>query len=117
MSALDKAVGELEQKRARDDTERRARQERAAAFLKEFYDADLAPSKRLKECGVEAAFDGRRVLLRKPEEGVYAEALMIVVGEQGEIDVSGKSLGPVDANAREARKDQLIAEIISHFSL
>ena len=42
-----------------------------------------------------AGFDGKRILLTKPEEGVYAEAMMIVVGEQGEIDVSGRSLGLV----------------------
>ena len=117
MSALDKAVAELEAKRNRDDADRKARQERASAFLKEFFDADLAPSKRLKDSGVQAAFDGKRILLQKPEEGVYAEAMMIVVGEQGEIDVSGRSLGPVYANDKETRKKELIAEIISHFSL
>jgi hypothetical protein len=117
MSALDKAVAELEAKRSRDDADRKARQERASAFLKEFFDADLAPSKRLKDSGVQAVFDGKRILLQKPEEGVYAEAMMIVVGEQGEIDVSGRSLGPVYANDKETRKKELIAEIISHFSL
>jgi hypothetical protein len=117
MSALDKAVAELEAKRSRDDADRKARQERASAFLKEFFDADLAPSKRLKDSGVQAAFDGKRILLQKPEEGVYAEAMMIVVGEQGEIDVSGRSLGPVGPSDRETRKKELIGEIISHFSL
>ena len=117
MSSLDKAVAELEAKRSRDDADRKARQERASAFLKEFFDADLAPSKRLKDSGVQAAFDGKRILLQKPEEGVYAEAMMIVVGEQGEIDVSGRSLGPVYVNDKETRKKELIGEIISHFSL
>ena len=117
MSALDKAVGELEAKRAKDDADRRARQQMASAFLKEFFDTDLAPSKKLKDNGVQAAFDGKRIVLQKPEEGVYAEGMMIVIGEQGEIDVSGKSLGPVYANDKETRKRELIAEIISHFSL
>ena len=49
MSALDKAVAELDAKRAKDDAERRARQQAATAFLKEFFDADLAPSKSLKD--------------------------------------------------------------------
>ena len=40
-----------------------------------------------------------------------------VVGEQGEIDVGGKSLGRFQAGDEEARKSDLIAEIISHFSL
>ncbi len=117
MSALDKAVAELDAKRGREDAERRNRQQAATAFLKEFFDGDLAPSKSLKDRGVQAAFDGKRILLTRPEEGVYAEGMMIVVGEQGEIDVSGRSLGPVYANDKEIRKKELIAEIISHFSL
>ena len=117
MSALDKAVAELEAKRSRDDADRRARQQAATAFLKEFFDADLAPSKSLKEGGVQALFDGKRILLTKPEEGVYAEGMMIVVGEQGEIDVSGRSLGLVQAKDNDTIKKELIAEIISHFSL
>ena len=117
MSALDKAVAELEAKRAQDDSQRQARQRAASAFLKDFFDADLASSKILKERGVQAAFDGTRILLQKPEEGVYAEGMMIVVGEQGEIDVSGRSLGPVGSGDREAKKKELIGEIISHFSL
>jgi hypothetical protein len=117
MSALDEAVAELERKRAEGDAERRARQQAAIALLKEFYDADLAPSRTLKKCGVQAAFDGKRILLQKPEEGVYAEGMMIVVGEQGEIDVSGKSIGAVGSGDRDAKKKELIAEIISHFSL
>ena len=116
MSALDKAVAELEAKRARDDENRRARQDAASAFLREFFDADLVPSQKLKDNGVQAAFDGKRIVLQKPEEGVYAEGMMIVVGEQGEIDVSGRSLGPVHVGD-EVRKKELIAEIISHFSL
>ena len=117
MSALDKAVAELDAKRSRDDAERRARQEAATAFLKEFFDADLAASTSLKESGVLPVFDGKRILLTKPEEGVYAEGMMIVVGEQGEVDVSGRSLGLVYAKDKETRKKELIAEIISHFSL
>ncbi len=117
MSALDKTVAELDAKRSRDDSERRARQQAAITFLKEFFDADLAPSKSLQSNGVQAVFDGKRILLTKPEEGVYAEGMMIVVGEQGEIDVSGRSLGPVYVKDKDARKKELIAEIISHFSL
>ena len=117
MSALDKAVADLDTKRHKDAADRRARQDAASAFLKEFFDADLASSSALKNRGVQAAFDGKRILLTRPEEGVYAEGMMIVVGEQGEIDVSGRSLGPVYANDKETRRNELIAEIISHFSL
>jgi hypothetical protein len=117
MSALDKAVAELEARRAKEDADRRQRQQAAGAFLKEFVDADLSPSKKLKENGVQVAFDGSRILLQRPEEGVYAEGMMIVVGEQGEIDVSGRSLGPVGSADKDAKKKELIAEIIAHFSL
>ena len=122
MSALDRAVAELEARRTREESERRSRHRAASAFLREFFDADIATSKKLKDSGVQAAFDGTRILLRKPEEGVYAEGMMIVVGEQGEIDVSGRSLGPVNAGAdgkkdSDLKKTELIAEIIAHFSL
>ena len=40
MSALDKAVAELDAKRSKDDAERRSRQQAATTFLKEFFDAD-----------------------------------------------------------------------------
>ncbi len=117
MSALDKAVAELQARRAKDEAERRARQDAAAAFLKAFFEADVAPSKILKDNGVSAGFDGKRIVLQKPAEGVYAEGMMIVVGEQGEIDVRGRSLGPVSPADRDAKKKELIAEIIAHFSL
>ena len=117
MSALDQAVAELEAKRTKDDADRKSRQAAAGAFLKAFFDADIAPSRRLKDAGVQAAFDGSRLILRKPEEGVYAEGMMIVVGEQGEIDVNGRSLGPVGKADADVKKNELIAEIISHFSL
>ena len=117
MSALDKAVTELEAKRTREESERRARHRAASAFLKEFFDADIATSNKLRGSGLQAAFDGARILLQKQEEGVYAEGMMIVVGEQGEIDVSGRSLGPVNAADLDTKRNELIAEIIAHFSL
>ena len=117
MSALDHAIAELEDKRAKENAERQARHRQSCTFLKEFYDADLASSQKLKAHGVHAAFDGARILLEKPEVGVYADGMMIVVGEQGEVDVNGRSLGPVQSDQRDVMKSELISEIISHFSL
>jgi hypothetical protein len=117
MSALDKAVAELEAKRGKDEAERQARRQAAGAFLKEFFEGDIAPSQALKRNGIEAVFDGQRILLHRPEEGVYSEGMAIVVGEQGEIDVSGRSLGAINAAGRDTKRNELIAEIISHFSL
>ena len=117
MSALDQAISELEEKRAKENAERRMRHQAACAFLKEFHEADLVPSKKLKAHGVRTVFDGARILLEKPDVGVFADGMMIVVGEQGEIDVNGKSLGPVRPDHPDIKKNELIAEIISHFSL
>ena len=117
MSALDQAIEELEIKRAKDNAERSARLETACAFLKEFYESDVATSNKLKAQGVRTTFDGKRILLEKPEVGVYADGMLIVVGEQGEIDVNGKSLGPVAPDRKDVKKNELIAEIISHFDL
>ena len=117
MSALDQAIADLEAKRARDEAQRRERQQAARAFLKEFYEADVSPSQKLKQHGVHAIFDGTRILLEKPEEGLYADGMMIVAGQHGEIDVSGRSLGLVVPDEKDAKKKELIDEIISHFSL
>jgi hypothetical protein len=117
MSALDQAVSQLEEKRAKENAERKTRHQTACAFLKEFYDSDVATSTKLKSHGVRTLFDGARILLERPEVGVYADGMMIVVGEQGEIDVNGKSLGPVELERKDVKKNELIAEIISHFSL
>jgi hypothetical protein len=117
MSALDEAITELESNRAKESAERQKRHQMACAFLKEFFESDVAPSKKLKAHGVRTTFDGARILLEKPEVGVYADGMMIVVGEQGEIDVNGKSLGPVRPDHPNIKKNELIAEIIAHFSL
>ena len=45
MSALDKAVAEIEAKRAQRGSERAERREAACAFLKEFYEKDVERSR------------------------------------------------------------------------
>jgi hypothetical protein len=40
-----------------------------------------------------------------------------VVGEQGEIDIAGRSLGPYQPTEKLAKKHELIGEIISFFDL
>jgi hypothetical protein len=117
VSELDKALGALETRRAEEEAERQRRRTAACAFLKGFYEGDVAPSRKLKERGIAAYFDGARLVLERPDEGHFSEGLLIVVGEQGEIDVGGKSLGRHQSGEEAARKNELIAEIISHFSL
>jgi hypothetical protein len=117
VSEIDKALAALEARRAEEETERKRRRTAACAFLKGFYEADVAPSQKLKERGIATYFDGARLVLERPDEGHFSEGLLIVVGEQGEIDVGGKSLGRHQPGDETARKSELIAEIITHFSL
>ena len=117
MSELDKALAALEARRAEEEADRRRRRAAACDFLKGFYEADVAPSEKLKERGIASSFDGARLVLERPDEGHFSEGLLIVVGEQGEIDVGGKSLGRPQGGDEAAKKSELIAEIISHFSL
>ncbi len=117
MSELDKVFGELTEKRARADAERRERQRIAAEFLTEFYEADIKPSQTLKSRGIEAHLVDNKLILHKPQSGAYGEPLYIVVGEQGEIDIAGRSLGRYQPADKLARKRELIGEIISFFDL
>ena len=117
MSDFDRALSAIETKRSREEAARKRRVEAAAQFLKTFYEKDIKASKKLKEYGIETEFDGLRLVLERPGEGQFSEGLLIVVGEQGEIDVGGKSLGRFAAGDEVAKKGELIDEIISHFSL
>jgi hypothetical protein len=117
MSELDKAVAALEARRTDEEAERQKRRTAACAFLKGFYEIDVAPSKKLKERGVATYFDGARLVLERPDEGHFSEGLLIVVGEHGEIDVGGRSLGRYQPCDEAEKKNELIAEIITHFSL
>jgi hypothetical protein len=117
MSELDKVFTELAQKRAQQDTERRERQKTGVAFLAEFYEQDIKPSQTLKARGIESHFTDNKLVLHRPQSGHYEEPLYIVVGEQGEIDIAGRSLGRYQPAEKLARKRELIGEIITFFDL
>ena len=117
MSELDRAVAALDARRTEEEAERQRRRAAACAFLRSFYEADVAPSQKLKERGIASSFDGARLVLQRPAEGHFSDGLAIVVGEQGEIDIGGKSLGRHQAGEETAKKRELIAEIISHFNM
>ena len=113
MSELDKVFAELAQKRAQQDRERRERQKLAAEFLAEFFDQDIKPSQTLKNRGVEAHFADNKLILHRPQSGHYEEPLYIVVGEQGEIDIAGRSLGRFPAGGKTREKTR--ADRRDHF--
>jgi hypothetical protein len=117
MSELDKVFGELAAARAKQDQERRERVKLAADFLTEFFERDIKPSQTLKSRGVEAHLVDNKLVLHKPQSGHYEEPLYIVVGEQGEIDLAGRSLGRYQPAEKQAKKRELIGEIITFFDL
>jgi hypothetical protein len=117
MSELDKVFGELAQKRAQADRERREQQKLAVDFLTEFFEQDIKPSQTLKSRGIEANFVDNKLVLHRPQSGHYQEPLYIVVGEQGEIDIAGRSLGRYEPGEKLAKKRELIGEIITFFDL
>jgi hypothetical protein len=117
MSELDKVFGELAETRAQQDRERRERQKLAVEFLAEFFEQDIKPSQTLKSRGIEAHFVDGKLILHKPQSGHYEEPLYIVVGEQGEIDIAGRSLGRYQPAEKLAKKRELIGEVISFFNL
>lgn len=117
MSELDKVFNELSATRTQQARERRDRQKLAGDFLAEFYEQDIKPSQTLKTRGVEAHFVDSKLILHKPQSGHYEEPLYIVVGEQGEIDIAGRSLGRYQPADKAAKKRELIGEIISFFDL
>jgi hypothetical protein len=117
MSELDKVFGELAGKRAQQDQERRERFKLAAEFLTEFFEQDIKPSQTLRNRGIEAQFIDHKLILHRPQSGHYEEPLYIVAGEQGEIDIAGKSLGRYQPAEKLAKKRELIGEIIAFFDL
>lgn len=114
-SELDKALAALDAKRAREEAERQKRRGLACAFLQSFHDNDVKPSAQLKARGVTAQFDGTTLVMERMEEGDFSEPLIIVIDEQGEIDVGGKSLGRIQPGDESEKKSVLIEEIIAHF--
>ncbi len=116
MSELDKVLSALEGRREQEEAERQKRRQLACEFLGSFYENDVKPSLKLKARGIAAWFDGGRLALERPDEGDFAEPLVVVVGEQGEIDAGGKSLGRFQPGEEAAKKNALIAEIIAHFN-
>jgi hypothetical protein len=116
VSELDRALAALEARRAQEEADRQKRRSLACDFLRAFHENDVKPSGRLEARGIEAAFLDGRLMLRRPDEGDFSEPLIIVIGEQGEIDVGGKSLGRFQPGEETEKRNALIAEIIAHFN-
>jgi hypothetical protein len=117
MSEIDRIYDEREARRASQDRERKDRVYVAAAFLTEFYEKDVKPSRALADHGIAAHFSDNRIVFHLTAAGPYAEPFQIAVGEQGEIDVGGRSLGRYMPDDKVKVRRELIGEILTFFDL
>ena len=117
MSELDKTVRELIAARSQKETERRQRYDVGCSFLRDFYEGHLRTSQVLQDEGIEATYEGNKLILHKPATGHFLEPLLIVVDEQGNLDCAGRSLREYVPEQKDERVKKLIAEIIDHFDL
>jgi hypothetical protein len=117
MSEIDRIYDEREARRAALEMERRERFEIAAHFLTEFYENDVGPSRTLADHGIEAHFSYNRIVFHLTAAGPYADPFQIAVGEQGEIDVGGRSLGRYTQDDKVKMRRELIGEILTFFDL
>ena len=117
MSDIDKIFDEREARRLEKERQRRERFDMAAAFLTEFFERDVMPSKALVANGIDAKLADNRILLHRTDAGIYADAFQIAVGQDGEIDIAGRSLGHYSADDKVKLKRELIAEMLTFFDL
>jgi hypothetical protein len=117
MSEIDKVFAEREAKRLDKERQRRERFDVAAAFLQEFFERDVQGSKALVANGIEAKLSNDRILFHRTDAGIYADAFQIAVGQDGEIDIAGRSLGHYHPDDKVKLKRELIAELLTYFDL
>ena len=117
MSEIDKIYDEREARRAGQERERKERVDIAAAFLTEFYEKDVKPSRALADHGIAANFADNRIVFHLTAAGPYADPFQIAVGEQVEIDVGGRSLGRYAPEDKVKVRRELIGEILTFFDL
>lgn len=117
MSEIDRIFAEREAKRQEKDRARRERVDVAAAFLRELYERDVKPSKALADNRIDAQLTDNRLLLHRRDAGIYADAFQIAVGQEGEIDVGGRSLGVFNPDDKVKLRREIITELLTYFDL
>lgn len=117
MSDIDKIFNEREAKRLDKERQRRERFDAAAAFLRELYERDIATSTTLQQQGITASFKDGRILLHRANAGIYADAFQIAAGQDGDIDLAGRSLGRFSPDEKVRLKRELIEEMLTYFDL
>ena len=117
MSEIDRMFAEREAKRIEQERQRRQHRDAAAAFLAQFHADDVAVSKALAAHGISADLVDNRLLLHRAGAGMHADPFVITVGEAGEIDVAGRSLGLYTVGEKPRLKRELTLEILTFFDL
>ncbi len=117
MSEIDRIFAEREARRLEKERARRERFDVAAAFLKEFFERDIAPSQALANAGIEATLKADRILLHRADAGIYADAFQIAVGQDGAIDLAGRSIGHYHPDDKVRLRRELIEEMLTFFDL
>ncbi len=117
MSEIDKIFAEREARRNELERERRERVAIAAAFLEEFHANDVAVSRTLAERGIQSSLSDNHLVLHRSAAGIHGDPFIIAVGEQGEIDCAGRSLGRYTPDLKVKMKRDLISEILNVFDL
>lgn len=117
MSEIDRIFAEREAIRLEKERARRERFDVASAFVKEFFERDVVPSQALANAGIEAKLTADRILLHRVNAGIYADAFQIAVGQDGEIDIAGRSLGHFRPDDKVRLRRELIDEVLTFFDL
>ncbi len=117
MSEIDRIFAERDALRLETDRQRRERVDVAAAFVRELFERDVAPSKALAEHGIDAQLSDNRLLLHRRDAGIYADAFQIAVGQDGEIDIAGRSLGQFNPDDKVKLRREIITELLTYFDL
>ncbi len=117
MSEIDRIYAEREVQRHDKERARRERFDVAMAFLKDFFERDVAASSALTSNGIEAKLTDNRILLHRSNAGIYADAFQIAIGPEGEIDIAGRSLGQYHPDHKVKLKRELITEMLTFFDL
>ena len=117
MSEIDRQFQERAARRAEQERQRRQQRDAAAGFLAEYFERDVQPSKTLAERGIVSALVDNRLVIQRTDAGVFVDPFVITVGEHGEIDVAGRSLGRYSPDDKVRLKRELTAEMLTFFDL
>jgi hypothetical protein len=117
MSETDHPFQERDARRTEQERQRRQHRDIAAGFLAEYFEQDVRSSSTLAARGIVAHLIDNRLLVQRTDAGVFVDPFVIAVGENGEIDVAGRSLGRYSPDDKVKLRRELTAELLTFFDL